>query len=317
MFGYIKPYKRILSKQNRTEYKRAYCALCHSLGNTYGFMARFILSYDMVFVLLCLDSLSEDKKELCFHCPGNRKRQVRIALSQKALEYISFTSYHLFCEKLSDNVKDSRIPFSKLFYSLLLRIYGRNKRYRKHKEKYMPLVLGLQVIMSKIDYIESGGFSNPDDALKLFGQYTACLSDTYCIENGVSEGQTELLRSFFGSIGKWIYLMDAADDYESDRRVGRFNLLMLFDLSINRKKHRQVSEETLNKVLYIHIFLIESITDISEKIDWAEHKDIIDNVLQTGMNVVFSGILEKKYRKLIQTKKAKGDIYNEPDRDTW
>ena len=54
MFGYVVPVKCALAPQEQETFKAAYCGLCHTLKDRYGFFARFILNYDFTFLAMVL-----------------------------------------------------------------------------------------------------------------------------------------------------------------------------------------------------------------------------------------------------------------------
>ena len=53
MFGYVRP-PQDLPEEERRRFGRAYCGLCHALGERYGPAARFILNYDFTFLAILL-----------------------------------------------------------------------------------------------------------------------------------------------------------------------------------------------------------------------------------------------------------------------
>ena len=53
MFGYVRP-PQDLPEEELKRFGRAYCGLCHALGERYGTAARFILNYDFTFLAILL-----------------------------------------------------------------------------------------------------------------------------------------------------------------------------------------------------------------------------------------------------------------------
>lgn len=58
MFGYVRPVQD-LPEEERKRFGRAYCGLCHALGERYGTAARFILNYDFAFLAILLSGREE------------------------------------------------------------------------------------------------------------------------------------------------------------------------------------------------------------------------------------------------------------------
>ena len=64
MFGYVRPYKSELLVREYEQYKSVYCELCRELGKSYGWTARFTLSYDCTFYALLSLAVTEAKVTL-------------------------------------------------------------------------------------------------------------------------------------------------------------------------------------------------------------------------------------------------------------
>ena len=64
MYGYIKPEKSELKGRDIARYTSYYCVLCHVLGKRFGGLYRLMLSNDMTFLLICLDSVSTEKTKI-------------------------------------------------------------------------------------------------------------------------------------------------------------------------------------------------------------------------------------------------------------
>ena len=58
MFGYVRP-PQDLPEEELKRFGRAYCGLCHTLGERYGTAARFILNYDFTFLAVLLSDKEE------------------------------------------------------------------------------------------------------------------------------------------------------------------------------------------------------------------------------------------------------------------
>ena len=54
MFGYVRPPLEALPQEEADRFRRAYCGLCHTLGQRYGPAARMILNYDFTYLAILL-----------------------------------------------------------------------------------------------------------------------------------------------------------------------------------------------------------------------------------------------------------------------
>ena len=59
MFGYVRPPLGILPQEEADRFRRAYCGLCHILGERYGPAARMILNYDFTYLAILLSDPEE------------------------------------------------------------------------------------------------------------------------------------------------------------------------------------------------------------------------------------------------------------------
>ena len=54
MFGYVIPMQGELKVRELEQFRSAYCGLCHTLGQRYGLVSRFLLNYDFTFLAMLL-----------------------------------------------------------------------------------------------------------------------------------------------------------------------------------------------------------------------------------------------------------------------
>ena len=123
MFGYVKPLNPELKVKEYNLFKSYYCSLCFTIKENFGNIPRMVLNYDMTFLALLLDSLSEDKLEFkikrCMLHPASKKP---VILNNKALNYAACMNISLVYFKLLDDVMDDKDLKSKAF-SLILSPY--------------------------------------------------------------------------------------------------------------------------------------------------------------------------------------------------
>ena len=80
MFGYIRPDQKELKIKDYDVFRSYYCGLCKALGKRYNQVVRLGLSYDMTFLAILADSLSENpikiKKQGCLKNRGKKTESV-------------------------------------------------------------------------------------------------------------------------------------------------------------------------------------------------------------------------------------------------
>ena len=286
MFGYIKPYKPELKLKEITKYSNAYCALCDQLKKDYGFTSRFILNYDITFLLLCLDHLdSTDKEKRRIRCPYNPAKVKKVQLSTNALRYSAFINYWLVTEKLFDDYTDDR----NCFKSFLRKFLVSTGRFKKSKHIYAEKVNTLTSLLHKVyqnerSIVDSFDFDNVTNA---FGTFFA---EMFFTDHAALDKEV-LLKKLFFQVGKWIYIIDAYDDFEKDIKKSRFNLL----LSLS-EKDKMEKAEAFEKALSIHLQLKQKIDTLLKELADIFYDECLINILTLGLDNVFYKITEKKYK---------------------
>ena len=87
MFGYICPNRWELKLKDISRYSGYYCALCDQLSRDYGCLGRFVLSYDVTFLFLCLNALEPQSREVRrIRCPYYFWQVKKPAVAPEALQ---------------------------------------------------------------------------------------------------------------------------------------------------------------------------------------------------------------------------------------
>ena len=216
MFGYVRPSAPRLTEHETGLFRAAYCGLCHSLGRRYGFFARFLLNFDFTFLAILLSGGEEppcEKRRCAAHpCRG------RCAMSQSAaLDAAADRSVILSWWQIRDHIADHGF-FSALKYRIAaLALRG---AYRKARSAAPEFDACVERHLRDLSRIESSNASSIDAAADPFAALMADMAD--CEPDGT---RRRVLRQIFYHLGRWIYLVDAADDFRSDMRSGNYNPL--------------------------------------------------------------------------------------------
>ena len=114
--------------------------------------------------------------------------------------------------------------------------------------------------------LEKKGCANPDEPAGIFGQLMAEIlvyqEDLWAPE----------LRQMGFHLGRFIYLLDAALDYDKDKRKGKYNPFLAMDTG----KDWQRWEEYL-------VLAMGRCTDSFERLPLVQDKAILDNILYSGV----------------------------------
>ena len=228
LFGYIKVDRANLLGKEYDAYKGIYCALCKQLGKDYSLLARFILSYDCTFYAMLALSLSDECPSYC----GGRcrfdplkkcayARTNTAALSMAAALSVSSSYY-----KLRDNLLDSPW-YKRIGYRLIQPVFARWRRKAQKKYPAIDRAVGtmLEEQIAAERSLDVTVDRAADPTAKMLATVCGMIPDYVPLSSGDPQKNKRILSSFGYFLGRWIYLIDAADDYGKDRRRGNFNPL--------------------------------------------------------------------------------------------
>ena len=217
MFGYVRPFKSELLVREYDQYKAAYCQLCRALKEHYGRAASFTLSYDCTFYALLMLSTREAKLSLHHgRCVMNPLKRCDFLESDgEAYHKAAALSVLLTYHKLRDNLEDDSF-FKSLGSRLFLPFVSR--KARKAAEEYPFLAQEAQKAMDGQRQAEENA-----GGVDACAEPTANLLAALFRELACDSLQGAALERFGYFLGRWVYLMDAADDLLDDLKEGAFN----------------------------------------------------------------------------------------------
>lgn len=265
MFGYLQIHKDELKVKEYEAYKSVYCGLCKQLGRDYGFLTRFILSYDCTFYAILLMSL----KRSCTgfsdgRCKFNPLKKCKFAdCKDNAYSKASALSVISAYYKVVDDIDDSGF-FKRIALKIAKPFFGR--RQKKAARRFPEIENIVSEMMKNQKAAENDELVTIDKAANPTAKM---ISDLAALEGG-NDLQKRVLSEFGYQIGRWVYLIDAADDYEKDKKSGNFNPFIKAD--INDKD-------------YINSVLSQSLArayDAYNLLDIIDFKPIIDNMMLYG-----------------------------------
>lgn len=213
MFGLIRPFKSDLSEAEKERYSAVYCGLCRTLNEKYGLAGRMGLNYDMTFLILLLNSLYEpEEKTRETVCPPHPVRKHKEAFSEFT-DYAADMTLALAYFKALDDWADERKASGKMYADLLKR------SYEKVKAQWPDQCACIEESLNALHQVEQDSAAPPEQAADVSGRM---LSRIFAVKQDFFQGQ----MAFLGyALGKFIYIMDAAVDYEQDQRKGCYNPL--------------------------------------------------------------------------------------------
>ena len=288
MFGYININQKELSEENKKIYQAYYCGLCQKLKTNCGTKGQMLLSYDLTFLIVLLTGLYElENTETEFTCPLHPTKK-RTAYINKATEYAADMNLILAYQNLLDDWKDEKSYTKKAFVKIL------DKDYTRIVSKYPRQVKALEEFMRKTAEAEKNKETNLDLVAGLTGEM---LGEIMCWRE--DEWQEEL-RTLGFYMGKFIYLMDAYEDYDADQKKNCYNPLVYME------KENDQEFDTFCKLLLTS--MMSECAKSFERLPILLHADILRNILYSGVWSKYEYLqLRKKKLEEKKTKRKKED----------
>ena len=296
MFGYVVVDKPSLRIREFDYYRATYCGLCHAMGECTGCLSRLTLSYDMAFFVLIREMLEgtevEIVKKRCVRHPIKAINTIQI---NDPLRYSAYVGGILTAQKIEDNINDEKGP-KRTVAQICKFLLG--KMEREAEFTYPDLWDFVVDKLEELADVEEKRIASIDIPADIFGDLMACL-----LSLGL-EGDKKLIANKIGKrIGRWIYIVDAFDDYERDRESGSYNPFVLLYSGQDFTDDNLIS---ISKMLEAELSMVYSAIELIDDED-KNRSEIIKNILCLGMPARVDKVCNKQNKKE-KTKKSKQEI---------
>ncbi len=272
MFGYVKPYHPELLVKDYEFYKASYCGVCRAMKRHTGVFSNVTLSYDSVFLALVRmlyvpDEKIAAKKKRCAMHPLKARPML---LENEAIEYTARAFAILTYYKMLDDLHDE-----KLIKRMARRALKPILSHAKKKAKLSQLSDIAAEKLSKITALEDAKCKSVDEPAHLFGEL---LGEIFAFG---FEGEARLVTYACGyHLGKFIYAIDAAEDYEDDRKSGSYNPYVEL---YGGKELTDENRASIKCALLLECKKIEGAVNLMPFGERLTIENIIKNIIYTGL----------------------------------
>ncbi len=287
MFGYVRYDYPNLFIKDLMLYRALYCGLCKGIASACGQRARLGLSYDVTFLSALLHNIMGVdvviEQQNCFE-HAIRKRP--IAKVDPLTRELGALNTVLCYYKLTDDIEDGG--------------KGRGKRrlfrkgYLRAKREYPELVGLVETYMKEQAAAEKARYASPDMAAEPTAQLLAALSDHF-----LGEKRTAATRGLFYALGKWVYLIDALDDFEKDKKKGNYNP---FALSYRAETRPELLAENGGEVGFLFDTIFFDLRENLGGICFSFNRDLTDNVILRGIPLETKRVMNGEKKVPIRVK---------------
>ena len=215
MFGYVNADKKEMTDEERSTYQAYYCGLCRELKRQAGAGAQICLNYDITFLAILLSGLYEpDEVTEPFRCrlhPTKKRFFHESEVMQYAASMNIVLSYYKLLDDYQDDHKTSRKKIANRFEPVVKRVCEEYPRQT-------------QAIEDFVRDLSDAEYRQEDNLTVLSALSGDMLGELFCYKE--EDVWNESLRSMGYYLGKFIYLLDAYDDMEKDRKNHNFNPML-------------------------------------------------------------------------------------------
>ena len=261
MFGYVNISRKELEDSRQKRFNSVYCGVCRRIREQSGQLSRLGLRNDIAFLSTLLMSLYEPEetsgRNACHLHPITKRPWV----DNEFIRYGADMNVALACYKARDDWQDDQKPTAKAMAG----VFGKNMP--RIEESYPRQCAAIAGCIADLSRLEQENCPSPDETANCFGRLMA---ELFVVRE---DFWSPTLRELGFHLGRFIYLLDAAVDFEKDKKHGKYNPYLAMGME-NADWARW--EDYL-------VLTMAKCTESYERLPLVQDKDILDNVLYSGV----------------------------------
>lgn len=289
MFGYVLPSRGKLTAEEEKDFQSVYCGLCRTMKAHYGFAASCVLNYD--FTVLAVLLTREDTLNKCHRrCAAHPCRGCDAAVETEALRRAAAYSVILAWWQIQDKIADER---GRKRIGARLASFFLRRAYRRAVSDAPGFDARTEEQLQKLSALEKMKCPTLDEPADAFAELLAAAA-----EELPTERERRIFREIFYHLGRWIYLVDAADDLKEDFSSGGYNPLICRYML----KEPELAEETKREFSETLDLSVRSIAAAFELFDFGARTGILRSIFYEGMYQVGGAVLAGTFRRVREKK---------------
>ena len=261
MFGYLVAAPGELTAEEHERYRACYCGLCRSIKDRHGQLARLSLTYDMTFLVLLLGSLYEPEEtageENCLVHPFTERAWWRSEITGYAADMNVAMAYLKCLDDWEDDGNLAALAESGLLKSA----------YERIEKEYPRQCAVISESLDALHRLERDRCEDADAAADSFGR----LMGEILVYR--EDRWSDTMRALGMALGRFLYVMDACMDLNSDTIRNRYNpFRRYYGLSDNEQRFRDILKMLLGEGL-VHF----------DRLPLVQDAGILKNILCAGL----------------------------------
>lgn len=273
MFGYIVPLTGELKVRELNVYRAYYCGLCGALKTEYRKTA--VLNFDSVFLYLLADGLRKNEGEIlpakCVLRPVKKRPAILTPAASYAADINILMAYYSAQDHVRDDVRGGRL--AELFLK---------KAFAKASARHKNIVATAKETIGELLKLEDEASPNTDAAADSYARLLAeAMTDADVL-------QSHILHDLGYSLGRWVYLIDAAEDMERDQKRGDYNVYL--------KKYGSADEKAKKEIGNSLYYTLSQAAEALGRLTLYRNREILENIVYLGCREQTRSILETGQR---------------------
>ena len=271
MFGYVVANWKELTEDQQNRYKSVYCGICREIRERSSQLSRMGLSYDMAFLALLLMSLYEPREEQGTKACSLHPIHPRPWTDSDAIRYCADMNVALAYYNFLDDWEDDHKQTARFMASRL------QKYSESIAERWPRQCAAIEESLRRLSELEKENCDNPDLPADAFGDLMAELMVMK------EDFWAPALRELGKALGRFIYLLDAVLDYDSDEKKGKYNPFLAMGIPKDPERWEQYLVMTMGRCAAVY-----------ERLPLLQDKALLDNILYSGVWVAYRGANKKE-----------------------
>ena len=218
MFGYVRPPAQDLPEGELNRFRTMYCGQCHTLSQRYGQAARMILNYDFTYLAILLSNGTADAENAgrCWVSPVKKRPYLE---PTAAMELAADESVILAYWQLRDGAEDHTWAAGLKYRGAAQLLEGAYRKAAAFRPEFDAAVRRQLRLLHALETAEDPSMDRAADTFAvLLSGASAEIEDPT---------RRRILEQILYHLGRWVYLIDAADDLKRDGESGNYNPVAL------------------------------------------------------------------------------------------
>ena len=285
MFGCVIPIQGELKVKELEQFKGAYCGLCHSLKQNYGFLARFVLNYDFAFLAILLSQVGGEMQYCKKRCLAQPFRKRCCPEGGEPFRQAAGYSLILTWWRLKDQIADS--GFWKGLVARLISLFL-GRAYRKAARDFGSFDAHCKAQLLALHELEQ---ANSPDLDRVADTFASILP--HAAEGVADETERRIFENLLYHTGRWIYLIDAFDDLSRDKQFGNYNPLAV-RFQLEGDKLTAADKDWLETTINHSANLVASAYNLLPSGPWS---GILENMIYLSLPVVTKSVFKGRFQR--------------------